>query len=283
MSKLSFGDNTDIDKELGFLKISFLESATNEPDPKKQKFIHKEINTKKKIIIHTMEGDNYSLDFDSFTSFNDIRIEMEKLGIGDLTYVHQRSLHYLFYLCDDKKNNITFSNFEKYWKKAKHINENWFLTLIKGDKVSVENFFKLQDNMEKFKNDNQFDEYLEENTCYALRTTLVIHNNNITKIPNSINNIQNLNTLIIYSCNNLKDIDSVGDLHSLKVLIIMMCNSLEKIPESIGQLHNLEELYIDKCEKLTTIPQSIYQLPRSPNSSLRKLIITRNPLITRTR
>jgi Leucine-rich repeat (LRR) protein len=94
--------------------------------------------------------------------------------------------------------------------------------------------------------------------------------NNLTKIPNSIGKLTNLQFLVIN--NKLKEIPkSIGKLTNLQKLSLEN-NNLTEIPKSIIKLTNLKTLSMYN-NNLTKIPKSIYKL-----TNLQSLILTNNNL-----
>ena len=87
---------------------------------------------------------------------------------------------------------------------------------------------------------------------------LYIQHNNLTTLPESIGNLIHLQHLNIKH-NNLTTLpESIGNLIHLRFLNIQY-NNLTTLPESIGNLVNLTDLYIQH-NKLTTLPESFGNL-----------------------
>jgi hypothetical protein len=89
-------------------------------------------------------------------------------------------------------------------------------------------------------------------------TTLSLGWNKLTKIPDSIGNLTNLQELNLYG-NQLTEIpESIGNLTNLMTLYVWH-NKLIKLPKSIGNLTNLTVLNFGG-NQLTEIPESIGKL-----------------------
>ncbi|MBQ9683370.1 MAG: WG repeat-containing protein [Neisseriaceae bacterium] len=93
-----------------------------------------------------------------------------------------------------------------------------------------------------------------------LQTLSLFYCNNLTTLPESIGQLQNLQKLSLSYYDNLTTLpESIGQLQNLQKLYLI-CKNLTTLPESIGQLQNLQELYLTGCKNLTTLPESIGQL-----------------------
>ena len=100
--------------------------------------------------------------------------------------------------------------------------------------------------------------------CLALR-----FRENLTTLPESIGQLQNLKELTLESCINLSTLpESIGQLKNLTTLRLRNCKNLTTLPESIGQLSNLKKLDLDGYYNLTTLPESIGQLQNLQELSL---------------
>ena len=98
---------------------------------------------------------------------------------------------------------------------------------------------------------------------------LLLHNKNITEIPDSIGQLTNLESFMI-SDNKINKISpEIGKLTKLRGLNLGN-NELTEIPSEIGNLTNLEELFLNK-NKLTSLPPEIGKL-----SKLELLILNDN-------
>ena len=100
---------------------------------------------------------------------------------------------------------------------------------------------------------------------------LLLNNNYLTSLPESIGNLTNLQTLILFY-NRLTSLpESIGNLSNLQILSLI-ANKLTSLPESIGDLSNLRDLWLSR-NKLTSLPESIGDL-----SNLRELDLSNNEL-----
>jgi Leucine-rich repeat (LRR) protein len=103
-------------------------------------------------------------------------------------------------------------------------------------------------------------------------SSLDLSDNELTKLPSSIGQLEKLNTLWL-SENQLTSLpESIGDLESLSMLFLMR-NQLTSLPEAIGNLINLEILALEN-NQLTELPPVIGQL-----SSLRAVNLMSNHII----
>ena len=93
--------------------------------------------------------------------------------------------------------------------------------------------------------------------------TLSLTHNQLTSIPSSIGDLNNLKYLNLYY-NDLSSIpESIGELNSL-VKLELNVNNLTTIPESIGNLTALEYLWLNN-NQLNLLPESICDLPSNCN------------------
>ncbi len=98
---------------------------------------------------------------------------------------------------------------------------------------------------------------------------LMLHNKNITEIPDSIGQLTNLESFMINDNKINKISPEIGKLTKLRGLNLGN-NELTEIPSEIGNLTNLEELFLNK-NKLTSLPPEIGKL-----SKLELLILNNN-------
>lgn len=98
---------------------------------------------------------------------------------------------------------------------------------------------------------------------------LLLHNKNITEIPDSIGQLTNLESFMINDNKINKISPEIGKLTKLRGLNLGN-NALTEIPPEIGNLTNLEELYLNK-NKLTSLPPEIGNL-----SNLELFILNNN-------
>ena len=90
---------------------------------------------------------------------------------------------------------------------------------------------------------------------------LNLSNWEISKVPDSIGNLIELNHLILKD-NNLKNIpESISLLKNLETLELGNCQ-ISSLPDSFGNLKKLKKLTIERNFKLNSIPNAILQLAR---------------------
>jgi len=95
--------------------------------------------------------------------------------------------------------------------------------------------------------------------------SLSINNKSIESIPNTINNLSNLNQLNLNN-NNLRNIpDNISKLINLKSLKISN-NQITSLPKSISKLKNIQSLQIDH-NKIAIIPEDICNLNLKSNKA----------------
>ncbi|XP_039170291.1 probable disease resistance protein At4g27220 [Eucalyptus grandis] len=78
----------------------------------------------------------------------------------------------------------------------------------------------------------------------------------ITKLPDSISQLESLEALLLQSCFALRFIPYVGKLGSLRKLDLKGCESLEEVPEGMEMLANLRYLALDGTE-IETLPEGV--------------------------
>jgi len=111
---------------------------------------------------------------------------------------------------------------------------------------------------------NRLEGPLNENiiNCTSL-TSLGFHGNSITKLPDSLGKLINLQTLTL-SCNELESIpDTIGNLTNLTELSLSS-NHLKTIPSSIGQLTKLTSCVLDHND-LSSLPPEMGNLVNLPD------------------
>ncbi|TYH23582.1 hypothetical protein ES288_A03G025300v1 [Gossypium darwinii] len=139
-------------------------------------------------------------------------------------------------------------------------------------------------------------EHLPNNIRYLkqLRYLTLACNGNIKRLPDSICNLQSLQTLDLYGCRGIvelpKDIrylislrdltvttkqtrlqeNGISCLTSLRRLMFFECENLEKLFEDIQNLTALRELYIYRCHNLVSLPQGLKYLPTLENLGIVK-------------
>lgn len=97
--------------------------------------------------------------------------------------------------------------------------------------------------------------------------------NHLTKVPDDIGNLVNLEVLIL-SNNSLKKLPpAIGELKKLRILDLDE-NKIEVLPYEIGELSSLSKLTVNN-NKLTTIPKSIGKL-----TNLESLHLSENKLLS---
>jgi small GTP-binding protein len=101
---------------------------------------------------------------------------------------------------------------------------------------------------------------------------LFLNDNNITNIPNSLNNLANIKTLSLNN-NNIHTIpDSLDNLSNLKLLSLNN-NNINTIPNSLANLNNLKVLSLNN-NNINTIPNSLANL-----NNLEYLFLGNNPIL----
>ena len=82
----------------------------------------------------------------------------------------------------------------------------------------------------------------------------------LTKLPDTIGNLAQLQLLNLDKCKALESLpDSIGQLKSLRSLLMRECKLVTALPDSIGGCVNLVEVGLSKCMGLTTLPDTIAQ------------------------
>ena len=100
---------------------------------------------------------------------------------------------------------------------------------------------------------------------------LGLDNNQLRSVPESLGQLQNLQTLFLYH-NQLSSVpESLGQLQNLQTLSLND-NQLRSVPESLGQLQNLQRLSLSH-NQLSSVPESLGQL-----QNLQTLSLDYNPL-----
>ncbi|KAK3424344.1 hypothetical protein EUGRSUZ_F01140 [Eucalyptus grandis] len=87
-------------------------------------------------------------------------------------------------------------------------------------------------------------------------TVLDLGRTGITKLPDSISQLESLEALLLQSCFALRFIPYVGKLGSLRKLDLKGCESLEEVPEGMEMLANLRYLALDGTE-IETLPEGV--------------------------
>ncbi|KAL3733764.1 hypothetical protein ACJRO7_023172 [Eucalyptus globulus] len=87
-------------------------------------------------------------------------------------------------------------------------------------------------------------------------TVLDLGHTGITKLPDSISQLESLEALLLQSCFALRFIPYVGKLGSLRKLDLKGCESLEEVPEGMEMLANLRYLALDGTE-IETLPEGV--------------------------
>ncbi|XP_057441218.1 probable disease resistance protein At5g66900 isoform X2 [Lotus japonicus] len=83
----------------------------------------------------------------------------------------------------------------------------------------------------------------------------------LTKLPEEIGKLVNLETLSLSSCIDLVELpQSITSLEKLTFLDISDCISFTKLPEDIGKLRNLQKLNMRGCSRLSELPSSIMDI-----------------------
>lgn len=90
---------------------------------------------------------------------------------------------------------------------------------------------------------------------------LLIRECPISKIPDDIYELENLEELTISDTNIMQISEKISKLKNLKVLKISNNKNLQYLPESIVELEDLEELRINGCD-IRRLPTNIYKLPK---------------------
>ncbi|MBA0708197.1 hypothetical protein Golax_020171, partial [Gossypium laxum] len=150
-------------------------------------------------------------------------------------------------------------------------------------------------------------EHLPNNIRYLkqLRYLNLACNGNIKRHPNSICNLQSLQTLDLYECRGIEELpkdirylislrklmvttkqtclqeNGISCLSSLRTLGFFKCENLENLFEDIRNLTALRELYIDECNNLISLPQVLKYLTTlqtSATSDCEKLDLTNGEL-----
>lgn len=87
---------------------------------------------------------------------------------------------------------------------------------------------------------------------------LDLSNNQLKALPNNIGKLESLNILNLYDNNLMTIPDSIGSLTSLKKLVLTS-NRLQRLPESIGNLTDLEQLSL-RSNELSSLPSTLVNL-----------------------
>ncbi|XP_059455234.1 disease resistance protein RPV1-like [Corylus avellana] len=83
----------------------------------------------------------------------------------------------------------------------------------------------------------------------------------IEKLPSSIGYLIGVKKLYLAGCTNLTSLpDSIYQLQNLEYLNLNGCTSIERLPSSIGYLVRIKTLDLGGCTNLMNLPNSIYQL-----------------------
>eukprot|EP01018_Ginkgo_biloba_P008706 Gb_07608 [translate_table: standard] len=92
---------------------------------------------------------------------------------------------------------------------------------------------------------------------------------NLTRIPQSIGKLSQLQTVQLGGLANVKAIPhSIGELCRLQHLNLWDCPQLEELPTSVGNLSSLRDLALSNCPRLQGLPTSIGDLSLLANLSL---------------
>ncbi|KAL5557095.1 hypothetical protein UlMin_039331 [Ulmus minor] len=95
----------------------------------------------------------------------------------------------------------------------------------------------------------------------SLKKLSITHCHKLSKLPEEIGKLVNLEVLRLRSCIDLTELpDSICNLCNLTFLDISDCFSLQKLPEDIGQLHRLRTLNTRSCSRFSELPSSIVDL-----------------------
>ncbi|OMO57098.1 Chaperonin Cpn60/TCP-1 [Corchorus capsularis] len=131
--------------------------------------------------------------------------------------------------------DMQFSNFKKVWKGLKFLNRLEILDL-------------------------SYSIYLAEtpdfSRCTSLKRLQLEGCTSLTKVHQSIGNLENLVLLNLAECNNLRELpDGICNLTSLQTLSVNGCSRFSCFPEHLGRLEALTELHANGCG-ITQLPTS---------------------------
>jgi Leucine-rich repeat (LRR) protein len=181
--------------------------------------------------------------------------------------------------------------FHEDWNRVTNISESFEETCISNQVININESF-VETCISRFKHLRQLD--LRFSTLEALPSSIgtlkhlrylnLKENKHIKKLPNSICDLQNLETLILYGCDELEELprdirkmvsikyfwittkqtclptNEIMSMSSLRGLGFSKCPGLESFPEGIQRLTALRMLYFWNCESLISLPQGLKHL-----------------------